>query len=223
MKSEGVTMKNCLSVLVLIALLVMPGVAMSAQDSGPYFGIQGGGVLLDDIENKDNEGTYNYSFDPGYYGAVVIGAHLDKHSSLGEGRLEVEVAYRANDLDEMDFEEGSEAAGGEMTVMSAMFNSIAEYRGRYIWVPYLGAGAGWAMVDLKDATVGGQAVADADDNAFCYQFMTGFVAEVSSAVNFDLGYRYMRTLDLEFEDVQGRSVDSEYSSHTVSLGLRIDF
>lgn len=216
-------MKNGLIALMIAALISLPGVVLAAPDAGPYFGIQGGGVLLDDIENSDNDGSYNYSFDPGYYGAVVVGAHLGKHSSLGEGRLEVEIAYRSNDLDEMDFAEGSETAGGDMTVVSAMFNSIAEYRGRYIWVPYLGAGAGWSYVELNDATVGGQSVADGDDNAFSYQFLVGLVAEVSSAVNFDLGYRYLRTLDLEFEDVQGRSVDSEYSSHTVSLGLRIDF
>jgi opacity protein-like surface antigen len=67
------------------------------------------------------------------------------------------------------------------------------------------------------------ALADDKDGVFAYQAGLGLGLKASDHVIFDLGYRYFGTLDPEFERTDGSVLKSDISSHSLLLGLRLQF
>jgi len=216
-------MKTKLSILILALLCGWPNFSEAARYSEPYIALHGGAGLNDELELDGDGGHFNASLNVGSYAAVAAGSTISRYSRYADGRLELELAWRSNELDEMDFLEGSEAATGDLQALSLMVNSIAEYRMNRVFLPYVGIGAGWSLVEFSQATVAGYPVIDADDSAFSYQLLAGVVARLTNNLNLDVGYRYLRTLDLTFNDLYGRNFEMPYSCHTVAVGLRLDF
>jgi OmpA-OmpF porin, OOP family len=75
--------------------------------------------------------------------------------------------------------------------------------------------------------VNGGRTVDDNDNRFAYQGIAGVSYSVTPQWKVALDYRYFATLDPEFSATTpggaSTKVDSEYSSHTVMLGLRYHF
>lgn len=174
-------------------------VAISAS-AEPYFGL---GVLRVDLRDSDisvseRDGTdAQLSFDRGW-GAMVVLGQQDEHL-----RLEVEAAYRRNDLDtvlDTDLD-------GKFNTISAMINGYLHFD--TLFHPFIGAGAGRARIeeDLREA-------GSERDNVFAWQGLAG----ISFPMNpgwFDIGYRYFATDEPEFNGVQ-----AEYKTHNVYFAFR---
>lgn len=217
-------MAKTLWLLLPLSLLVLCMPAL-ADDRGPYLAVRGGLVLLDEAKFRDDLGTLHLDFDAGQGGAVAIGYDLGgKYPKLGQGRVELEGAYRKNDLDEADFAQGKVRAGGEMTAESIMFNAYGEYRDQVPWIPYAGLGFGYAVVEMKETTIDGAPFVDDEDEVFAYQFAIGTTYLFSPSWGLDMGYRLFGTAKPEFRRVDGSdTVRGEYLSHQFSLGLRVTF
>ncbi|MBE0597018.1 MAG: porin family protein [Desulfuromonadales bacterium] len=215
-------MKNMM--LLAGCLLALCSTSALAAEGGFYLGLHGGGVILEGVKNESREGDFNFEFDPGWLAGATIGYDLrDTYPNIGTGRVELEVAWRTNDLDKLEFLQPSIGASGETTVASVMLNTIGEYRENLPWLPYIGVGAGVARITLDNFTQGAYPLVDDEDTVFAYQFLAGFGYQVSSRVYLDLGYRYFALLDPTFTDVTGVKFDSEYATHNVTLGARFDF
>ncbi len=217
-------MKRSLAVLITVVCLALTPSAALAAAEGFYLGGHLGAALLDEGQNDSSSGTFNTDYDPGFGGWGVFGYDLgDRYPRIGRGRVELEVGYRSNDLKEVEFLEGGIAAGGDVSVLSFMANSFAEYDNPSRCTPYLGLGLGYAMVSLNDTTTVFGPLADDDDGVFAYQFGAGLGLALTERVTVDAGYRYFATTDAELVDATGERFDAEYSSHNFSAGVRVRF
>ena len=133
------------------------------------------------------------------------------------------MAYHRNDVDSISAGAASAPGDGTVSALSIMANGYYNFgSGKPFLVPYLGIGAGYAMVDADESVLGFQFV---DDSAtvFAYQFMAGLGFNISSNTTLTVGYHYFVTSDPEFEDTTGVPFDSEYQSHDFTVGVRITF
>jgi opacity protein-like surface antigen len=211
-------------ILILMVCLWIAPVSAALAQGGLYIGLHGGGSFLEGAENEGDSGTFNLEFDPGYLAGVTVGYDLrDNYPKIGKGRVEIEFAYRSNDLDQVEFADSDMDAGGEATVFSVMLNTFGEYRETTPWIPYVGAGIGWARISLKDVDISRGPLVDDEDNRFAFQFGAGLGYELSPHFALDLGYRYFAVLEPEFRDAQGEEFESEYRTHQIHLGVRVTF
>jgi opacity protein-like surface antigen len=94
-----------------------------------------------------------------------------------------------------------------------MVNAYADFQTGGMATPYLGAGVGYADVDVKDYL--GK---DYDDDVVAGQIGAGILFALSPRVAVDLGYRFMITDDPEIKDVE-----FEVRQHTATLGIQVRF
>ena len=197
---------------VVVAFFAAPALAV-----GPYVGGHAGAVFLDDSTISDPTGSADIKFDTGY-GLGVVGGY-----DYGTWRLEGEFTYRVNDHDQISLLGVTGPLGGDTSSMALMLNAYYDFRMvSPTIVPYIGGGIGGAFVSV-DASVGGLQLIDDDDLVFAYQVAAGVGFAVNKQVTIDLGYKYFATADPSFDLSGGGSVDGEYKSHNVFLGVRYNF
>ncbi|PKN12073.1 MAG: hypothetical protein CVU69_09010 [Deltaproteobacteria bacterium HGW-Deltaproteobacteria-4] len=145
-----------------------------------------------------------------------------------EGRIEAEVSYRQNDIEEITFEGKPFEPGGSMTALSVMLNSYADYPVTSGAAPYFMVGAGMARVTFDEELSLGISFSETEDTVFAYQGGVGVGLNITKNLVFDLGYRYFATLNPEFTSVdkvtlQFQKVELKYRSHAATAGLRYHF
>ena len=188
------------------------GGVSSLQESSSKGTITGGSV------------TGDVDFDTGFGLSGAIG-----HAS-GPLRLEGELSYRKNDLDQVTVNAllagtvlftnlGTANLGGDISSFGFMANGYYDFDAGDNWAPFLMAGIGGAKINLDATSVAGVAVTyDESDTVFAYQVGAGIGYNLSptTAVNFQ--YRFFGTSDPSFND--GTVViDGEYRSHNFWGGL----
>jgi outer membrane protein OmpA-like peptidoglycan-associated protein len=202
--------------LVTAILCSASAVAMAQQTSGPYVGIGGGVNLLRDADISAPGFNTTAEFDPGWAALGSVGY------GFGNGiRLELELGYRSNDVETVS----PGTAGGDVQAASAMINALYDIPTGTPFTPYIGAGIGYARVKLDvSGTVGGTTLSgDDSDNVFAYQGIVGVAYGLTPNLKLGLDYRYFGTQDPEFDVAGGGTLESEYQTHTVMLGLRWEF
>lgn len=150
-------------------------------------------------------------------------------------RLELNGGYRSNG----DIEATDTAGRTTKTKVDAVTAMVAGYLdittlGDYLghgWMPYLGAGVGWARLSTDNRSVSGGQPSEggAASNNLTYAVMAGMAAPLADRLTLDLGYRFQNLGG--FENSGGLSDGSSQSAttwddllvHEVSLGLRYAF
>lgn len=212
-------MIRILSISIALLFLLAPGAI--ARDKGFYVGLSAGGIVTaGDAENDSLAGNFNFSYKPGYMGSLAFGSRFDADSLIGEGRIELELGYRSNPLDQIEFSDGKFDAEGDASAVSLMLNTYGEYPGSSTLTPYLGVGVGVATVSLEGFALAGSAVVDDSDSVFAYQFAAGIDWPLSERLTLDFGYRFFGTLDPELVDALGTTIKTEYRVHGLQIGLR---
>ena len=136
-------------------------------------------------------------------------------------RVEAEVSYRDNDLDEIT-NGGSAPIEGDITALAGMANVYFDFRPGKSWRPYFGGGIGVANLDLDISSVAGSPVSFSDtDTVFAYQVMAGVEYKITPQLALGAEYRYFATTDPDFDDTV--TLESEYHSHNVLVRLRYYF
>lgn len=211
MKKTRFTLLVC-----LVSSFLMASFSFAAV--GPYVNGQLGMTWLADADNTAFGETLESSYDMGFNVGAAGGY------DFGPARVEGEINYRQNDVDELGVPGvGSIGGDGDVSAFSLMGNGYWDIATGGPVTPYLGAGIGVAQVSMNDVGALGLTLADDDDTVFAYQFATGVVFDLNPMLALDLGYRYFATTDPEFKDSEGFKFDSEYQSHNLSLGLRYTF
>lgn len=194
------------------------------ENASPYASFFGGLVLQDEVKNKEYTGTYNLSYEPGMAVGGAFGYRLgNSFPQIGKGRIEAELSYRKNDLDEVEFSTGTFPAGGDVSSLSLIINAITEYKTHPKFTPYFGLGLGAANVSMNDTRANGGRMIDDDDVVLAYQVMAGVDYDLDENWVLDFGYRFMGTASPEFIDSQQRVVTSKYFSHTFGFGIRFEY
>jgi outer membrane protein OmpA-like peptidoglycan-associated protein len=208
--------RGLLAALALMALpmLALSSPAMAQSSSGYYVGAGGGLNLLRDSDINGGSIDTSADFDNGF-GAVINGGY-----GYGNGlRAEVELGYRSNDVDTVGGSNGT----GDVSALSLMLNAYYDISTGTNWTPYVGVGIGGARLDVDGTSpVGGSSIDDTD-NVFAYQGILGTAYRINDNLNLFADYRYFATQDGDFTTASGTSVDGEYRSHTIMVGLRWAF
>lgn len=214
--------RNALLAATLLTAVSVPALAQNPSPKGFYVGGALGANMQNDTSYKGTGISNESEHKIGPMGALSVGY------GYGNGlRTELEAAARSNAADKMNGA-GSAQADGNMRAYSAMLNVLYDIGTGTAFTPYLGLGAGWAFLDPHNIrTLSGGRSVSGNDNKFAYQGIAGVAYGLSDQMKLTLDYRYFATLDPEYnaKDAAGAStkVDSEYSAHSVMLGLRYHF
>ena len=186
----------------LIAGFAAAPLASSASAQGLYGGAQlgfsaGGGEV-------DNTGV-DLEFDTGLFVNGFIG------KNLGSIRLEGELAYRQNNMDDV----GGIPVIGEMSSIALMGNFYYDFGAGTGITPYIGVGAGLADIRFESA------VKDSD-TTFAAQLMLGLAFPVSASTAMTAELRGFAAFP-EFKDNVGVPFEQEYSVGSLSVGFRTAF
>ena len=135
---------------------------------------------------------------------------------FGGNRVEAELAYQKNDLDQLEASwsgiSGAVDLSGDTSSLALLVNGYHDFQNASAFTPFIGAGIGVAKVELNDFNFVDSGLPDSssDDTVFAYQLGAGISYAVNQQVNLDLKYRYFATQDPEFD-----GVDAEYSYNFV--------
>ncbi|MDY6941714.1 MAG: outer membrane beta-barrel protein [Pseudomonadota bacterium] len=186
---------------------------------GPYVGAKGSIVWADDSDWAfEGNGTIESEYDTNFGLAAVLGT-----GTAAGVRVEGELFYRSSDIDggnigavELD------ELGGDVSQWGVMANAYYDFDLGSPVKPFVGAGIGAAQINA-DVDLGSVDVIDDDSTEFAYQLTAGLMFEVSPNLMITGAYRYQATSDAEFEDELGTTVDFDWASHNLDVGLLFVF
>jgi opacity protein-like surface antigen len=249
----GVSMRSLLvSSACAASLMLALTPAASAADvdyapepAGPswYVSVFGGWSLPDDIdldfETAPVSGTAvdfsaDVDLDNGFLAGVAVGAHFADwlrgevevsghwHDAGGEAQLAIGAGSTTYDVD------------GDAHALFVLANLWLELPIDEAIRPYVGGGIGIGRLDLElEGTTPSATVGIVDDSSwgFAFQLGAGVAFDITDNLAVDVGYRFKRIHDAEFEldadvtndPLEAAEADVDYTSHNVLLGLRIGF
>lgn len=202
----------------VLALAVVLSVVLSSPclAANGYFGIQAGLAAVPDSDTQVSGFIPSEtSYDPGLGLGVMLGTKVDSF------RLEGELTYRSNDTDTLSDVTGSIPVSGEVTSTTLMFNGYYDIKSASPVAPYLGLGLGISKISADTQSL----IGDVDDSdvVAAFQFVAGIGITVNPRVTFDVSYRYLVTQDPSFSTNFGDTIETEYSSHNLMVGMRFGF
>lgn len=212
----------------------------SKAAEGFYASVHGGAVLvrettLDDITATTTTGTTTTSitlsdleqeFDRGF----AIGG--EGGYAFGNGlRVGAEITYRRNKLGDLsgNATASTVTATGTTTTTTSFDTDVDEDVSSWAFMlngyfdintgtpitPYVGAGAGAAIVNL-DLDLGTLGAIDDSDTVFAYQGIVGVAYALTDNVDIGLEYRYFATSNPTFKE-GGGEIEADYGTHNVFL------
>ncbi len=216
-------MKRIWQTIITLCLPLLLCGQVQAQHSGPYVGALFGGNALMNAKASDDQGDFILKFKPALQGSAVIGWDFAPGNPAGEGRVEFEYTRRSNPLDQVKLVEGSLKGSGTVTADSLLLNFFGVYHDNGRFSPYAGVGIGAARIETSDLQVAGYPMSSDSAVVFAYQVGCGVDVALTDYLNLDLGYRFFRSTRPTFSEVNGRTLDMDYSCHSAVLGLRLGF
>lgn len=224
-----------LAIAVALSTTVLAGPAL-ARDGAWYVGGDFGAMLTEDTDTTftpgstaTNTGNVRLGFDGGFDGAGFVGY------DLGAFRIEAEVSYKHNDLDEITSSNitlprgaiaGTRAAGGgDVNILSFMVNGMLDFGDNEGLSGFIGGGAGIARVDFNNlrAFSNQAAFLDDSDTRFAWQVVAGVRQALTPNVDLTLRYRFFNVQDLEIAGFGGRAVEASLRSHSILGGITFNF
>jgi opacity protein-like surface antigen len=206
--------------VVLIAGLLLPSSVLA--EARQYISLMGGYTAVLDADAGFLEDA---EFDDGFVAGVAVGYDFDTGNEYGYGdaRLEVEFSYRKNDFDQVKFQGAEIAADGEVNSQSLMANAYYLVENPSIVKPFFLFGIGAARIDIDEASIAGVNFIDEDEYNLAYQAGAGLAFELTESLELDLGYRYFRIANTDFEDAVDNEFSFGYETHNAYLGLLYAF
>lgn len=223
------------AVLWIAPLCLVPAIAMAHQPAGWYLGTGIAWTDAEDVrfdealsESPDETGA-SVGFDFGApAGSAAIGFAFEN-----QWRVELEAAYRANDLEILHFpESGLEVnleATDQVEATSFMVNVFRDFELGTALQPYVGAGIGSAEVKYRLGEFGidtmstqrpRRPIIDDKTTSVAYQLIAGFTIPITRRIDMTADYRYWQAPSVELEDALGAEVDVEHTVHSAWLSLR---
>jgi OOP family OmpA-OmpF porin len=204
-----------------------------ARDDAWYVGIEGGAMLVEDIQ-----------FD---VGAAPNGVGVDHRRGFdvdatvgydfGGFRAEAEVGYRQATVTSLDsivalprtpaagnYGPGTYGfAGGRSSALSFMVNGMFDFGDDDGLQGFVGGGVGVARVKNKLGLDSRRDFLDDSDTVFAWQAIAGLRAPLSDSIDVSLKYRFFNAPGVDLVDIQGRNWSGRYRSHSILGGLTFNF
>ncbi len=212
---------------ILSVVTAMFFMAASARaDSGWYAGLNAGLNFQFDQESTGPNRLVELDFDTGSLLAGQVGYKF-RGDRTGRFRIEAELSYRENDVDEIVFNGVPRVGSGEEGVLAGLMNLFYDFNLSKRFKPFVGAGLGFANIDADVSYAA--AFIDDDDTTFAYQTIIGAEYRLTKEISLIGDARYFALADPELTRFGGPApaafvdLDSEYDSFAVSVGLRYSF
>ena len=207
-------MKKTVLTVAALAVLAVPLSSTGAEKSFYIQGNLGLGIALDtDVEMSLASGaeTAKASYDAGFVTTWAWG-----YSFNDMLRTEIEYGWQKNDLDRLSYSnEYGNFSQGDLKTQTYMTNGYFNAETGSPWSPFVGAGIGFAKVELNTPGLG-----SADNDAtFAYQLMAGVAYSITEVIIIDAQYRFVGSDDATL------SGGGEYNLRTNNLmmGARFNF
>ena len=89
----------------------------------------------------------------------------------------------------------------------------------YSFSPYIGAGIGFARVNMSEVAINSNAIWNSgSDTSLAYQVCIGSGVRITKDIILDISYRYFDTKDIKIDQIK-----TGFSNHNVILGIRYVF
>jgi len=207
-----------------------------ARDKSWYVGIEGGAMVVEDIDFDigalDNAGTVDSDY--GYDVDAVMGY------DFGGFRIETEVGYRRAAVDGyssitttprfnaagaiVNNASGSfDYAGGSTSALSFMLNGLLDFGEDDGIQGFVGGGVGVARVKSEIGLTTRGNFLDDSDTVFAWQGLAGIRAPLTDHVDATLKYRFFNAENVRLVDVTNRTFEGRYRSHSILGGLTYNF
>ena len=206
------------AVFALLTLAAAPAAA-----GGWYVQAFVGANFADDIEFDVDAGAIETSLDDGYVWSIG-GGYRFKHFRL-DGELDTPreadvVVHRLNGVDQA-------GSRGDVQSEAGMGNIVYDFNKDKRVSPYVGAGIGWAEIELTDfGTDANPEIVSAEDTLFAWQILAGVGIDVDEHWIVDFSLRYYATAEGDFETtpaVGGQRIEVDYSAVSLTVGFRYNF
>jgi OmpA-OmpF porin, OOP family len=197
-----------------LATLAMSGTALAADRATGTYISGGAGANFAGDNNLSGSGiNTDISHDTGLVGVLALG------QSYANGfRGEIEIGKRRNSIDKS----GSTTASGSSSVLSAMINGYYDFATGTAFMPYLGAGIGAGQLNIRTSPVGTGSV-NSMGHGLGLQGIAGVGYQFDDNWAGSVEYRYYNLQGAEVNVSGVGSVDADYDSHAIMVGLRYTF
>jgi len=207
-----------------------------ARDKSWYVGVEGGAMIVEDI-NYDigasrNAATVDHNY--GYDVDGVIGY------DFGGFRVETEVGYRSATVDGytstlttpaytstgalVNVPAGSYSyAGGRTSALSFMLNGLLDFGDDDGIQGFVGGGVGVARVKANYQLNTRGNFVDDSDTVFAWQGLAGVRAPLTDHIDATLKYRFFHADNVKLVDVTNRTFDGRFRSHSILGGITYNF
>lgn len=208
-----------------------------ARDGAWYVGVEGGTMLVEDIDFNVNgvRNAVKVDHDTGWDADATVGY------DLGVFRLEAEVGYRQASVSGLQANGATvpyynsagairyagfgnyDYAGGRSSALSFMVNGLWDFGDDDGVQGFVGPGLGVARIKHRVAlTTAGDALDDSD-TVVAWQAIAGVRAPLSDNIDVSLKYRFFNAPGVELVDIGGRPLYSRFRSHSILGGLTFNF
>lgn len=194
-----------------------------ARNDAWYVGVEGGPMIVEDINFDVNSGADRASmdFDRGYDFGGLVGY------DFGAFRLEAEASYRRAEL--QSFTAGTSGvltngiirpagtynANGYMDSLSFMLNGLLDFGADDGLQGFVGGGAGVARTGINAVLTTGSNTLDDSDSGFAWQILAGVRAPISDNWDVGLRYRMFNATNVNLTDNRGRTLSDDIRSHSI--------
>ena len=232
------TIKKTIATTVVATLLTSTASFAEDRAFGDFYAHVFGGVnVLQDLDFSGQIGGAQQNvandFDEGYNIGVAVGTYLPALSNNTFGaRAEIELSYRENDVDTINFSGNGPGAEGSVsgdssstTIFTNLLFDIKTANKRIN--PYVGAGIGVSFAD-QDLVYGPGIRINESDEVFAAQLIAGIAYQLTDTVDLTLDSRYSRAFSVSSNRFNGAGVstgvvEDDVDNLSVNLGLRFKF
>ncbi len=198
-----------------------------ARDGAWYAGLEGGPMIVEDIDFDVNGVKQDLTIDSDYgWNADGIVGY-----DFGAFRIEAEVGYQQARGDQVitginalptNLGAGQTFdVGGKISALSFMLNGLLDFGPDDGVQGFVGGGAGVARVDA-DYTIANNFLNDSD-TAFAYQAVAGVRAPLTRTVDAGLKYKFFTVPNVNLIDSRGNDLETRYRSHSLLGSLIFNF
>lgn len=204
-----------------------------ARDGQWYVGVEGGVMIVEDIDFNVNDGADVLSIDSDYgydFGGTV-------GYDFGAFRLEAEGSYREANIDELTIGNTGAAFGngliapaglydasGDVNALSFMLNGLFDFGPDDGLQGFVGGGVGVARTDVDAAFFSNfDSTIDDSDTGFAWQILAGVRAPLNDNIDVGLKYRFFNAEDVQLVDSLGRDFEDRLRTHSILGTLTYNF
>lgn len=224
----------------LAVTLALASTALStpalAKDDAWYVGVEGGAMIVEDIDFDIGATSDAATVDHDYGWDVGGTIGYD----FGGFRAEAEVSYRRAGVDGYRSTVTTPAynaagaivsvpagtydyAGGRSSALSFMVNGMLDFGEDDGVQGFIGGGVGVARVKAEYALNTRGDFLDDSDTVFAWQAIAGVRQPISENVDITLKYRFFNADNVRLVDVTGRTFDGRFRSHSLLGGVTFNF